>query len=128
MNSTLQSSNLVHTLGNTKQISLRNKGKLFHLPIDQIEYIQAARNYSIIYAQNGKFWVSSKTLLAFDESLNEHQFLRLHRSYLVNISVVVDCLYDNDSLVVILKNDKKIMVSRRQVKRVKSTFGNTKPL
>ncbi|SEI78435.1 LytTr DNA-binding domain-containing protein [Dyadobacter koreensis] len=109
----------------SKKIPLRNKGKLEYLPIENVEHIEAARNYSIIHALNGTNWVSSKTLQAFDDLLNpSSQFLRLHRSYLVNLSLIVDCFYENDSFVVLLRNQKKIRVARRHIKRVRSTVMN----
>jgi len=121
MNSPLKTSSFARTIDLTRKIPLRNNGRLEYLPIEYVEHIEAARNYSIIYALNGKFWVSSKTLQAFDNLLNPScQFLRLHRSYLVNRSLIVDCFYENDTFVVLLRNNKKIRVARRHIKDVRS--------
>ena len=125
MNSALRISSFAKTINKARKIPLRNNGRLEFLPIDNVEHIEAARNYSIIHGLNGKLWVSSKTLQAFDELLNPScQFLRLHRSYLVNRSLIVDCFYENDAFVVLLRNDKKIRVARRHIKRVRTAVLN----
>lgn len=125
MDSTLKISSFAKTIELSNKIPLRSNGRLEYLPIENVEHIEAARNYSIIHALNGKNWVSSKTLQAFDDLLNpSSQFLRLHRSHLVNLSLIVDCFYENDSFVVLLRNQKKIRVARRHIKRVRSTVMN----
>ena len=123
MNSALKTSSFARTIDNLGTIPVRTNGRQVFLPIDHVEHIQAARNYSIIYGVNGKVWVTSKTLQDFDELLNaSNQFLRLHRSYLVNMSLIVDCFYENEGFVVLLRNNKKIKVSRRNVKIVRSAM------
>lgn len=125
MNPALKASSFAKIIGHQRTIPVRNNGRQIFLPIDHVEHIRAARNYSIIYALNGKYWVTSKTLQDFDELLNpSNQFLRLHRSYLVNLSLVVDCFYENEGFVVLLRNNKKIRVSRRNVKTVRSAVVN----
>ena len=125
MNSTLRTSSFARTIDNLGTIPVRANGRQAFLPNGNVEHIQAARNYSIIYGVNGKCWVTSKTLQDFDELLNaSNRFLRLHRSYLVNISLIVDCFYENEGFVVLLKNEKKIKVSRRNIKSVRSALGS----
>ncbi|WP_254561149.1 LytR/AlgR family response regulator transcription factor [Dyadobacter diqingensis] len=120
MNAALKISSFAKAIDKSKKIPLRNNGKLEYLPIDNVEHIEAARNYSIIHGLNGKFWVSSKTLQAFEKLLNPtRQFLRLHRSYLVNRALIIDCFYENDAFVVLLTNQKKIRVARRHIKLVR---------
>lgn len=125
MNPTLKTSSFAKIIVNLGRIPVRNNGRQILLPIDHIEYIQAARNYSIIHGVNGKSWVTSKTLQDFDELLNaSNQFLRLHRSHLVNISLMVDCFYEKEGFMVLLSNNKKLKVSRRHVKNVRSAVVN----
>lgn len=125
MDSARKISSFAKAIDNTKKIPLRNNGKLEHVPIDHVEHIEAARNYSIIHGLSGKFWVSSKTLQAFEKLLNPtHQFLRLHRSYLVNRAVIIDCFYENDTFFVLLINQKKIPVARRHIKLVRMEVMN----
>lgn len=120
MNQATKISSFAKAIDKSKKIPLRNNGKLEYLPIEQVEHIEAARNYSIIHGPEGKVWVSSKTLQAFEKLLNpSQQFLRLHRSHLVNRAVIMDCFYEKDAFMVLLTSQKKIRVSRRQIKLVR---------
>ena len=123
MNSALKTSSFAKMIVHAKKIPLRTNGRQVLLPIQNVEHIQAARNYSVIYGTNGKSWVASKTLQDFNELLDPfNQFLRLHRSYLVNTALIVDCFYENERFTVLLSNQKKLHVSRRYVKAVRSAL------
>ena len=125
MNSTLMISSFAKTINKSRKIPLRTNGKQVFLPIDHVVHIEAARNYSIIYGSNGKHWVCSKTLQSFDELLNpSSQFFRLNRSYLVNLSSIVNSFYDKEIFMVLLSNDKKIRVARRHIKAVRTALTN----
>jgi len=52
---------------------------------DDIIYAKAADNYCEIYVMNGKQYVISKTLKKVENELLKSDFLRVHKSYLVNI-------------------------------------------
>lgn len=58
------------------------------LQILDILYCEADDNYTKIYLNKGQKLVS-KTLKYFEESLNSHGFVRIHKSYLVNVSKIV---------------------------------------
>jgi len=58
------------------------------LDIAEILYCQADDNYTRIYLGQGQKLVS-KTLKYFEDSLNEQGFVRIHKSYLVNINQIV---------------------------------------
>ncbi|WP_025740963.1 LytR/AlgR family response regulator transcription factor [Aquimarina pacifica] len=58
------------------------------LQISDIMYCEADDNYTKIYLDKGQKLVS-KTLKYFEDSLHQHGFARIHKSYLVNISKIV---------------------------------------
>ncbi len=57
------------------------------LRAEQIDYLQAARNYVSIYAE-GQEYILRETLSHLDEKLRAADFVRTHRSYLVNMDRV----------------------------------------
>lgn len=67
------------------RVFVRHNGKMEKLLFDDILYVEADRNYSTIVAKNGRF-VLTNTLKILEERLPSIHFLRVHRSYLVNIS------------------------------------------
>jgi len=59
------------------------------LNTSDILYCKADDNYTEIYLNNNKKKLVSKTLKYFEEALNEASFARIHKSYLVNVTEVV---------------------------------------
>ena len=55
------------------------------LLLDDILYIEADRNYCTIKSNSGSYVLSS-TLKNMEEKLPKARFIRVHRSYMVNIS------------------------------------------
>lgn len=67
------------------RIFVRHNGKMTRLLLNDILYIEADRNYcNIITTAN--HYVLTVTLKTIEEKLDRGQFLRVHRSYMVNIS------------------------------------------
>jgi len=79
----------LHKLENLKvlkdRIFVRHNGKMIKLLLDEILYIEADRNYSNIVTQTGKYLIST-TLKTVESELMASGFIRVHRSYIVNMS------------------------------------------
>ena len=81
--------------------------------VHSIIRVQSISNYSKLFFKNGKTLVVAKVLRWFEERLAAHQFVRIHRTHLVNSS----CLrtYNNSNTVEIeLTNGEKFTVARRK--------------
>jgi DNA-binding LytR/AlgR family response regulator len=68
-------------------IFVRHHEKMVKISIKDILYIEAERNYCRIYAK-GKEYLIVTTLKDIDEKLPQDHFLRIHRSFIVNISQI----------------------------------------
>ncbi len=68
-------------------IFVRNHEKMVKVPIENILYIEAERNYCRIYTKS-KEYLLVITLKDMDEKLPAKHFLRIHRSFVVNISQI----------------------------------------
>lgn len=68
-------------------IFVRHHEKMVKINIKDILYIEAERNYCRIYAK-GKEYLIVTTLKDIDEKLPQDHFLRIHRSFIVNISQI----------------------------------------
>ncbi len=68
-------------------IFVRHLDKMVKVSIKDILYIEAERNYCRIYAK-GKEYLLVTTLKEMDEKLPGQHFLRVHRSFIVNISQI----------------------------------------
>jgi DNA-binding LytR/AlgR family response regulator len=69
------------------RIFVRYKEKMIKILLADILYIEADRNYSRIFACN-KEYLLSVTLKAIEEKLSANIFIRIHRSYLININQI----------------------------------------
>jgi DNA-binding LytR/AlgR family response regulator len=69
------------------RIFVRYKEKMIKIMVTDILYIEADRNYSRIFTQQ-KEYLLCVTLKTIEEKLSMQYFLRIHRSYLINIEHV----------------------------------------
>lgn len=96
-----------------RKISLPNGQGYSLVNVDDIIHIAADSNYSIFYLQNNDKITVSKVLKEYEEILPDNQFIRIHKSSIVNLNYVKEYNSKN-GLEVILKNGEKIAVSRRR--------------
>lgn len=69
------------------RIFVRHNEKMVKIIIKDIQYIEAERNYSRIYCCNKSFLLVI-TLKELDEKLPQEHFIRIHRSFVINLSQV----------------------------------------
>lgn len=75
------------------RIFVRHNGRMVKLLLDEILYIEADRNYSNIITSNGNYLIST-TLKVVGNEIKSHMFIRVHRSFIVNI-FKLDVVADN---------------------------------
>jgi DNA-binding LytR/AlgR family response regulator len=75
------------------RIFVRHNGRMVKLLLDEILYIEADRNYSNIITSNGNYLIST-TLKVVGNEIKNHMFIRVHRSFIVNI-FKLDVVADN---------------------------------
>ena len=90
------------------------EGVHFLLP-SEILRCEAVGNYTKFYTLKGKTYLISKTLGEYDTLLTPQQFIRTHKSHLVNKRFI--SFIDHDGYAV-LKDNTKVEVSRRRKEEV----------
>jgi DNA-binding LytR/AlgR family response regulator len=68
-------------------IFIKDKGRLIKVPFKDILYCEAFDNYTKLYALGQKFLIST-TLKSVESRLGGGAFLRVHRSYVINVAQV----------------------------------------
>jgi len=96
-----------------RKISLPNGQGYSLTSISDIVHIAADSNYSVFYLQSGEKITVSKVLKEYEEILPENQFMRVHKSSIINLDYVRE-YNSRNGLEVILKNGDRIAVSRRR--------------
>lgn len=80
------------------------------VPIASIVYCEAADNFTQFYFESGKPLLICRTLKYFEDVLNSHGFLRIHRSHLINPAFVVRYSKGKGGYVT-MKNNQELEVS-----------------
>lgn len=95
------------------RIVVKESGKIFIIPVDDVFYIEAADDYIVISTLN-KEYVKHATMKSFENRLPYNSFVRIHRSTIININYIKEIqAYSKDSLSVIMKNGKSLKTSRQ---------------
>ena len=95
-----------------ERVLIRDGSKVHVLPIDKIDYVEAQDDY-VAFHSDGKSYLKDQTLAAVETLLDPARFVRIHRSYLLNIERIARVeLYAKDSRIAILRDGVKLPVSR----------------
>ncbi len=81
--------------------------------IAEIVRIESDGNYSTLFTDDGKRYVSSKNLKSFELFLESYQFTRIHNSHLINNGKIKD-VYTKGRLEVIMDNGDTIPLATRK--------------
>jgi two-component system LytT family response regulator len=93
-----------------EKISIPFSGGYYALNVDDIIAVKAERSYAYIYYQNDRLLVS-KSLNKIEELLKEtSNFLRIHRSFLINQSKILS--YNKNDRSIQLQNDVEVKFSK----------------
>ncbi len=93
------------------------------LPIHTVHYIEAFDDYVKVHTKDG-FYLKKKTMSHYEKTLDPQQFVRIHRSYLMNLSELTRIEQaEKDSHVALLKNGTKIPLSATGYAKLKEVLG-----
>ncbi|HVY75292.1 MAG TPA: LytTR family transcriptional regulator DNA-binding domain-containing protein [Puia sp.] len=106
-----------------QRVVVRLAGKIRIIPTDDIHYLEAADDYVKIHTKDGSF-LKNKTMGHFETVLNKDQFVRTHRSYMVNVSEITRIdPYEKENHLAILRSGARVPVSKTGYTRLKSVLG-----
>ncbi|HEX2921087.1 MAG TPA: LytTR family transcriptional regulator DNA-binding domain-containing protein [Bacteroidales bacterium] len=100
------------------------KGNAINLiPVDRVKYIEAQDDYVMIYHSEGKA-MKQETMKSCEDKLPPKNFVRIHRSYIVNVAEIKKLEpYGKENHVAILNTGEKLPVSRNGYKHLKDELG-----
>jgi two-component system LytT family response regulator len=96
-----------------KRIALHSAEGISLVDIAEIIRCESSVNYTRIVMKDGSNVLVTKTLKEYDEMLSEHRFIRVHKSFLVNLLHIKKYLKGEGGWV-IMSDGSKIEVSRRK--------------
>lgn len=98
------------------KIAVPSAEGFYFFMIEDILRLEADRSYTHIHLVNKRPFIASKTLKHFEEMLEEFNFIRTHKSHLVNPRHVTRLSNDNEF--VLLTDGSRVEVSRRKKEEV----------
>ena len=102
-----------------QRIAFRDGATIDVVPVQRIDYIEAQDDYVHVHARGQKY-VKQQTLGELEALLDTTRFIRVHRSYIVNLESLARVEpYAKDSRVALLKDGARIPVSRAGYERLK---------
>ncbi|UYQ91636.1 LytTR family transcriptional regulator DNA-binding domain-containing protein [Chitinophaga horti] len=105
------------------RIVVKTNGKIKIIPMADIHYIEAADDYVKIVTQEGSF-LKNKTMAFFEKTLDALQFIRVHRSYILNVSQITRLEpYEKETYLAVLRDGNKVQVSKTGYPKLKEVLG-----
>ncbi|MCK4662324.1 MAG: LytTR family transcriptional regulator [Bacteroidales bacterium] len=106
---------------NRKFIVIKTEKKLKKFFIDEILYCKADGAYSIIKTTDNKEFIVSKLLKVIENLLTEYEFIRINRSYLVNLEHCMEIIIGREPKLV-LSNNEKLKLNNKNLKNIENKF------
>jgi two-component system, LytTR family, response regulator len=105
------------------RIVVREAGNIRIIPINEVQYIEAYDDYVKIYTGKEMF-LKKKTMSFYEQNLDPSQFVRVHRSYILQLSHLtrIEPL-EKDTHIALLKSGAKIPLSRAGYTKMKEVLG-----
>lgn len=105
------------------RIVLKEKGEIVVVPVKEVDYFEANDDFVNIYRKGHKY-IKNKTLKYFETVLDAKQYVRVHRSYMVNVSSIIRIEnYEKEGYLLKLECGVTIPVSRSGMAKLKPVLG-----
>jgi two-component system, LytTR family, response regulator len=96
----------------TETFTIRDKGREHVVPVDDIVFLRAEGNYLCLQLRD-KHFLHRMTMNAVETELDPVRFLRIHRSYIVNLAHMRSARYSgNNEFIFTMANNERIVSGR----------------
>jgi two-component system LytT family response regulator len=103
----------------TERVVVRDGSRVHIIPVSKLDYAEAQDDYVSLHSEK-KSYLKQQTISSLEASLDPARFVRVHRSYLVNLERIARIEpYTKDSHVVLLADGTEVPVSRAGYARLK---------
>lgn len=104
------------------RIAVKKGGDIHMIPVEELLYIEAKDDYVMLYTAKGRY-LKEKTMKYYENHLDEQEFVRVHRSYIVRVDQVKRLEpYGKSSYLAILSQGQKINVSLSGYRKLKEVL------
>jgi two-component system, LytTR family, response regulator len=112
-----------HLPSQSERIVVKTAGKIKIIPIPEILFLEAADDYVKVHTKDGSY-LKNKTMGFFENALPQDQFVRTHRSYILNVQEITRIdPYEKENHLAILRSGAKLPVSKSGYGKLKEVLG-----
>ena len=93
------------------------------IPTSDILYIEGYDDYVKVHTNN-KYYLKKKTLNYYEQTLNSNDFLRIHRSFIINVNYLTKIdSFEKNSYRATMTNQAQVPISRNSYSDLKNALG-----
>jgi two-component system LytT family response regulator len=105
------------------RIVVKKGSSISVIPVSDILFLEAQEEYVMIYSGQGRF-MKHQTMHYYESHLPENEFVRIHRSYIANITKISKLEpYDKDSYIAVMPPDHRLRISRTGYRKLREKLG-----
>lgn len=105
------------------RIVVKDGSEIVIISTEEVDFLEANGDYVKIH-HRGKTHLKNKTMSYYEKTLDGHQFMRIHRSYILNLKQLTKIeSYEKNAYIAILKTGDKIPISRNSYALLKEKLG-----
>jgi two-component system LytT family response regulator len=106
-----------------ERVVVKDGARVHVIPAGRLDYAEAQDDYVALRSE-GKTWLKQQTIASLEAALHPKRFVRVHRSYLVNIERIARIEPNTkDTWIAVLADGTRIPVSRGGYARFNSLIG-----
>jgi two-component system, LytTR family, response regulator len=106
-----------------ERIVVRDGAKVHIILIAKLDYVEAQDDYAALHSEQ-KSYLKQQTIASLETQLDPQRFVRIHRSYIVNLERIARIEpYAKDSRVAVLRDGTQLPVSRSGYAKLKMLLG-----
>ena len=106
-----------------ERVVVKDGTKVHIIPIGKLDYVEAQDDYISLHS-GGKGYLKQQTISSIEEQLDPKRFVRIHRSYVVNLERIARIEpYTKDSRIVVLGDGTQLAVSRSGHAKLRELLG-----
>jgi two-component system LytT family response regulator len=99
-------------------VVIKDGTRVHIVPVAKLDYVEAQDDYVAIHSE-GKSYLKQQTLSSIEATLDPTSFIKIHRSYLLNVEKLVRLEpYGKDSKVAVLRDGTQLPVSQSGLTRL----------
>lgn len=114
---------LAHSPQQQHRIVIKDNGNIKIIPVEDISYLEAADDYVKIITGSGQY-LKNRTMASLEKQLPAASFVRIHRSYIVNIKEITQLhAHDKETYTAVLRSGRQLPVSKTGYPRLRTVLG-----